>query len=72
VEHIPRRPLLILATLAGVVITEAVDDAVPQRLVLLQQQPLREGNPKLVHHQVTASEVSEVEVACGVDRLRVL
>ena len=70
VEHIPRRALLLVSAFTRVVISEPVENPVPQRREHLNHQRLAQRNPDVVHHQITASEIFDPKILRLADGFR--
>src|SRR5690242_9980047 len=60
VQYVPGRPLLTLPARSGCMDAEPFDDLIPKRLVLFDQEALREGHPKLVDHEVATPEIRKL------------
>lgn len=61
-ENVPRRRALVVAAFAGVMVAEAVDEEIPDWLGARDKQRLPQRDPNILHDQIPASEVGEIEV----------
>lgn len=71
-ESIPKRPLLVVTTLAWVMVAKAVNSHIPYRLKPLYQQCLCQRNPNVINSYIQAIEIVQTQVDCGRNGFSVL
>jgi hypothetical protein len=71
-QNIPPRPHPLVSPTPWVVITEAIDDGVPDRRELRYQKGLPQRDPYVVNNQKTTEKVVQVKVGDGLNTIGVL
>ncbi|HEV2202658.1 MAG TPA: hypothetical protein VGR73_22800 [Bryobacteraceae bacterium] len=61
-NNIPLGSLPLMSSLSGIVVSKAINYAVPHRREHLDQQRFAKRNPNVVHNKVTAGEVVKLKV----------
>lgn len=61
-QHIPPRAHAFVSALSGIVVTETIDNRVPNGSKLRDQQRLPQWYPNIVHHEKTTEKILDVEV----------
>lgn len=69
VQNVPSGTKAFVTARTWVVIAEAVNQAVPQWRKLGDQERFAQWNPDVIHHQVAALKVLEIQIGDGLDRL---
>lgn len=66
-KFVPTGASSFVAACAGVVISETIDDGIPEGTVSLDQERFAERNPDIVNGEKAAIEVFDSEILCGFD-----
>jgi hypothetical protein len=61
-QHIPSRTQPSVPSLAWIVIAKSIDEFVPKWIEFSNQKRLTEGNPNIIHNQVSAVEVLDTQI----------
>jgi hypothetical protein len=61
-----------MAPRTGIVISESVDERIPNRAIMLNEKGFPQGNPDVVHNEESAPEILSVEILGLLDRFRML
>lgn len=71
-QLIPKRPHPFMATLAGIVIPEALHNLIPKRVESLDQQGFTQSDPDVVNRQIAALKISYPQIVRCLYAFRVL